>query len=621
MTSKVGPMELHFPPLSGGTVSGLNDAGIETFEGDFARNVVRECAQNSLDAAASEDQAVTVRVSRISLQTKELLFMPALEKTLRACRNHWAKHDKANKFFTAALKLAAHQQIDALRISDFGTTGVDGSDDDNTGRWFGLVKSRGVSNQKGTESGGAFGIGKDAPLAGSAFRTVLYSTKTLAGEAALQGVCRLVTHEDEGGELTQGTGFIGAVDAENQVYRALRDEAAIPRQFRRTDAGLDVWILGSRHLESDWAQPFIRSALASFWPAIWADKITFVIGDQQIDTASLGPAMRAERFDKHVAEAWPFYQSLVDQHASTIKRSLPNAGECRLHLLLARRDLPKRICMVRRTGMVIQTYAPRVGFLPFAGLFVCEGHAGNRLLRSLEPPRHDKWDPERAEEPVAANALKEIKEWIREELKKQTPHAGDDQFNESEVPPDLLEDVPENPITDSSAESEPDLGGNPKEAAPPQMVKIRTRVTRKSDDAGNKGTKDDDDNVDDSKEGDGKKTGGRKRRRSEDSGDSSVTPKMPHLNSRAFNPSDDAEAIELVLRTDGDYEGNVWIEGLGDDGSADTLPLESAEIVGVGPADVEQGKIKNVKLPAGETVRVRLRAHQPGKYAVRATLS
>jgi hypothetical protein len=46
-------MNLKFPPLSGGVNQGLNDAGVETFEGDYAHYVVRECTQNSLTAAAA----------------------------------------------------------------------------------------------------------------------------------------------------------------------------------------------------------------------------------------------------------------------------------------------------------------------------------------------------------------------------------------------------------------------------------------------------------------------------------------------------------------------------------------------------------------------------------------
>lgn len=613
-------MKLNFPPLSGGTVSGLNDAGIETFEGDFERNVVRECAQNSLDAAIDPVQPkVIVRIERVSLARTDLPFVASLEDTLHTCARYWHAHSKARQFFTKALAAAGSQHIDAIRISDFGTTGVDGSDDDNTGRWFGLVKSRGVSNQQGDESGGAFGIGKDAPLAGSQFRTVLYSTRTRDGYTAFQGVCRLVTHKDGNGELTQGTGFIGDFDAGQKVSRALRSLEVIPECFRRTEPGLDVWILGSRHSEDAWAEPFIRSALANFWPAIADNKITFEVGGEIIDATTLGKGMRTHRLDDQVADELPFYRALVDQHAKHFTRKLPLASECRLHVLTVGRDLPKKIRMVRRTGMVIDMYRPHVGFLPFAGLFICEGHEGNRLLRSLEPPRHDKWDPARAAEPQAAQALSEIKKWIRDIISQQTPHAEEDQFNESEVPPDLLEDVPENPITDST-EFEPDLGGTPKDSPPPQQVKIKTRMMRKTKEHGKKGGGGEDDDVEDPTKGDQKNTGGRRGRHGESEGDKTLTPK-PTLATRAFCPSDADDVVELVLRVDNDYEGNVWIEGLGDDGSSDNLPLESAEIVDVGQAQVEQNKIKDVKLAAGETVRFRLRLRQPGKYAVRATLA
>jgi hypothetical protein len=221
-------VNLRFPPLSGGTVSGLNDAGIETFEGDFAANVVRECAQNSLDAAVSHDEPVVLSIQRKSLPSTELPFVPALRQVLRSCRQHWQAYPKAKAFFDSAIHAAAGEAIDALCISDSNTTGLDGKDDDINGRWFALVKSRGVSNQKGSGSGGAFGIGKDAPLAGSSFRSVLYSTKTLQGDVAMQGVCRLVTHLDSEGKLTQGTGFIGEYDASGPDFLAVRDPSKIP---------------------------------------------------------------------------------------------------------------------------------------------------------------------------------------------------------------------------------------------------------------------------------------------------------------------------------------------------------------------------------------------------------
>jgi hypothetical protein len=617
-----GTIKLRFPPLCGGSESGLNDAGIETFEGDFAKNVVRECAQNSLDAAASTDQPVSLSVTHNFLKTGDLPFLADLKKVLEACHARWYQNEKANRFFAAAVQLVTQNEINALKISDAGTTGVDGGDDDINGRWFGLVKSRGVSNQKEKDSGGAFGIGKDAPLVGSAFRTVLYSTKTLDGHVAFQGVCRLVSHKLKGGELTQGTGFIGDFDSVKKVYRAIRDPHRIPKRFLRTEPGLDIWVIGWRRWKTDAMQPFVSSALANFWPAIADGKISFRIGTQSISSANLGDMMRSERLDPEVQTALPFYQSLVDRHAKQFKKTLPNSGECRLHLLLARRELPKQICMVRRTGMVIEPYSPRVGFLPFSGLFVCEGAEGNRLLRSLEPPRHDKWDITRAEDPRAASALKEIREWIRDELRAQTPHADADEFNESEVPPDLLEDVPENPITDdSNQEHEPDLGGSPKEIREPPRVRIRTRDMQKTDEEGQAGTTEESGNVEDPKAGDGQNTGGRKDHKDEDDGKSSLTPKVPTLMTRAFCPSDGDGSHEVVLRCDGDYEGAVRLDALGDDGSAENITLESAEIVGVGTAEVEGNKIKNLAFRQGEVTRLRVRLTNRTKYALRGSLA
>ena len=76
-------------------------------------------------------------------------FYQSLKKVLKACGKYWEKHDKANEFFKNATRLASGSDIYALKVGDFGTTGVDGSDSDISSRWFGLVKSGGVSNQKG----------------------------------------------------------------------------------------------------------------------------------------------------------------------------------------------------------------------------------------------------------------------------------------------------------------------------------------------------------------------------------------------------------------------------------------------------------------------------------------
>ena len=106
---------------------GLNDAGIETFEGDYAHYVIRECGQNSLDAAASTHEPVEMQLALRYIPASDLPFMPELRDTFERCRAHLSTDVKAGEFFDRALRLARQREVVLLRISDFGTTGVPGT--------------------------------------------------------------------------------------------------------------------------------------------------------------------------------------------------------------------------------------------------------------------------------------------------------------------------------------------------------------------------------------------------------------------------------------------------------------------------------------------------------------
>jgi hypothetical protein len=473
-------MELRFPLLGGGIAEGISDAGIETFEGDFATNIVRECTQNSLDATHDHKKPVVMTIDWLRLPTGELPFIPRLREAVTASRSYWHTDPKAQEFFGAAGKALENSQVEFLKVSDSNTTGLDGSDDELGSRWVGLVKSRYASAMKDIDSGGNFGIGKDAALAGSLVRTALYSTRTIAGDVAFQGVSRLVTHRDGDGNETQASGFIGRYEPQGPRFVALRSEAEIPNRFLRTIPGLDIWLVACRLPTGDtWQQPFIRSALANFWPAIAQRKVKFVIGGFEVDHTNLAELMEREKHAEIVGEEYPYFRSYNEPSSLEFSEKLPHAGVCRLHLLFGEKDLPRKICMVRRTGMVIEPYAPRVGFVPFAGLFVCEDKVGNQLLKSLEPPSHNKFDINRAKTEAARAALLAIREWIRKTIKEQSPNKGADSFNLSDVPPELLEreDDIQPPAPDKKAE-EQDLGGKPAEPLKSTPIGTISSVTR-----------------------------------------------------------------------------------------------------------------------------------------------
>jgi hypothetical protein len=54
---------------------------------------------------------------------------------------------------------------------------------------------------------------------------------------------------------------------------------------------------------------------------------------------------------------------------------------------------------------------------PYAGVFICDDETGNELLRQLEPPTHDKWDPERSKTD-GLHIMQELIEWVKSCLRE-----------------------------------------------------------------------------------------------------------------------------------------------------------------------------------------------------------
>jgi hypothetical protein len=342
-------MILKFPELGGGTLQGLNDAGVENFQGAIDAYLSRECGQNTSDAPRHGVETVELVFERFEMQAKDIPGFEDLRKTLKACLERWGDKEKEKEFFEEAISMAAKDEIPVLRIGDYGTTGLTGNDVDEKGRWLALVKSQGLSN-KDNMAGGSFGIGKSSPFASSRFRTVFYGTKTEDGAVALQGVSRLVTHKQIDGKLTQGVGFIGDFDPNggeggDPVFRAIRNSELIPKQFRRAEVGTDIWVVGYRS-GPEWSDELIKSILTNFWPAISRGKIKFRVGTKVISKDNLG-----ELIQKHVGqeefEAHHFYKAILNQ---PIKMSLKHVGSCELYLTASSPDLPREISIPEFTS-------------------------------------------------------------------------------------------------------------------------------------------------------------------------------------------------------------------------------------------------------------------------------
>ena len=606
---------LRFPELRGGPVQGLNDAGVENFLGAIDTYVSRECGQNTGDAKRDDECFARLEFDLLEIPAHELPGITELREALDSCMTRWGARDKEKTFFQQAIDMARRSTIPVLKISDFGTTGLTGSDE--IGRWFALVKSQGVS-EKGDGAGGSFGIGKSSPFAASRLRTVFYGSKTEDGEVALQGVSRLATHSDRNGQSTQGVGFIGTYDASggeggDPVFRAVRKEADIPAIFRRTEVGTDIWVIGYSS-GSKWHDDLIRSIVNNFWPAIHQGIIKFRVGKQRIESDNLEELIRKHRGAEDF-EADHFYPAVRCQ---PIRATLKHVGECELYLSTATPDLPRRICMARQSGMKIYDYQPRACRVPFSGLFLCKDPRGNPLLRQMEPPRHDTWDPKRIESSIGRRALDEIKAWIRDEVKKLNPLHSGSSFDETElakyIPDEEPADLPSENNGDSNEES---LEARPRPEEPP-VKPIEPRVVpvviRAAEEGGAGEEKEDSsDQRRGAAQGNGRGAGDAAK------GDSSSRPSRLQVRSYRLP----GNIYRLVLRGPSEYSGRVAICALGEDGAKDFVPIKKAWLEplnggGVVELPIGGGAIQNLHIPTGEAVHISIELGTADRLALTA---
>ncbi len=247
---------------------------------------------------------------------------------------------------------------------------------------------------------------------------------------------------DSGAE-TQGTGFYGIVDR----CRALSGDS-VPERIRRVeraegrDNGTSLWIAGFP-TDRGWQKGIARSVIANFFYAIAHEKLSVVIEPnsemdsrdlREIDKSTIwewfeylqpniSPGRPRTEEDDAIAEAYQFWDVICNDKPSAEKED-GDLGHCRLWVRVSD-DLPSKVGFVRATGMLITTQQP--GLLRFRGLkefiAVCvfDSDKGNELLRLMENPQHDRFEPDRLpdhDRRRGKRALDRMVRWIREEISK-----------------------------------------------------------------------------------------------------------------------------------------------------------------------------------------------------------
>ena len=413
--SSVSEIGWHFPPTWGGVAMGYNDPGIAHFGGAREQSLARETIQNSLDAAASLGKPVDVTFE-LRVHDDDWFAKSKLAATIQRCLTEAKdrQDEKASRAFEEAAQLLGNQRLTFLRVADRNTTGLRGE------KWDALLKRPGVSVHDQPGAGGSWGIGKNAPFTLSPLRTVFYWTRFEEnGEPTerFQGKAVLMAHESDGQER-QSTGFFGLVDRCRAV-----DGNTIPsavRDVERSDPGrlgTSLWIAGFREQDA-WQERIARRVAASFFDAIQDGNLTVTIepsdGMKRHDLIDIEAENLGKWFDyleqnsdaewddedDDIDDARHFWELL--QGEPTAERQDYDLGHCRLWITVSDdAALPSKVGLMRKTGMLITTR--QLGLMRFRGMrdfiAICrfEGDAGNELLRKMENPRHDQFEPERIE--------------------------------------------------------------------------------------------------------------------------------------------------------------------------------------------------------------------------------
>lgn len=587
------------------------DPAEEFFRGAVETSVARETIQNSLDVRVGEDP-VTVVFELQRVKTNDLpdfsSVKDAIQRSVEETRGQQG-HDKMLR----AQKAAEQSGMWVLRIGDYGTTGLTGSESIQDGNSPLSALTRGVGVSSSDDSrGGSFGIGSAVGTMASAINTVLYASLPRgSSEVVFAGHTRQASHRDDQGNWFQPDGFFRKLDVDDDfIY--MRGWHPVTPFEARTQAGTDTYILAYVQADEDSKLHGIRDeALRSFLVAIDRGELV-VKGKTPNDSWELNAENVLDTLENHVDpevrdEILPFHRALHDEAPAIIEHK--KYGRAELYIYeddsMAK---PMGTWTMRQKHMHVATFRHQI-HVPYAAILIVSEEPGNGLLRQLEPPQHNAWEEQRAPygRALVGHLKTSVRECLRERLAVKAgdtakvkglgrflPKAGNGIENSLGTgKPGLADDADTPESATQVGRQEPALTPEIKQ----QQVRVRVTQTGTSSDSGEVGAQ-------------GKDRGGSTKRKSKKAGiPGPVEPKPgpariagASVSTRAWQAADGRYRIAVTALEDA--SGMIELAVLDDTGAPiDDYPLsvfhaETHEGVHV---STDGATLREIDLKAGQT--------------------
>lgn len=605
------------------------DPAQQYFEGSHAEHaVVRETTQNTLDNPGKDIEGPIRMVFELSIMnTNDIPGIEGLREHLDAVEEQTRGQQGHERMFNAA-KLAKKETISVLRISDYNTTGLTGSET-LAAKCSPISRlTRGKGGSSDDERGGSFGIGSAVGPMASDLSTVLYvSIPEDSYKSVMAGYTRLATHTLNNISY-RAEGYYTRLDCEDD-FEYQRPAPQVGAFSKRVEPGTDIYILGYRMAETDPKLESMRDAMIdNFMAAIKEKRLVvegIVPGNQWTLDAETLPLLAKARPEAHA-----FYQALQDD--SPAKKTIENIGKVKLFINIDD-SLEKKLHTItmRAPLMKIDTFKHNSISAKYAAVLVCDSLEGNKYLRQLEPPQHHEWDAAR-DSKRGAKVIRDLKTFVRESLKERvTTEIGDEVKIEGlarflpakNVSPNSTGEpaVPTSEPTEEGTEAESSSVTGRLTPQQPTLNRPRKKVSVKARiPADVKKPRD----QDQPKEGgNGKPKGGDKKPRDQDQsppdkGENSKSKGASRIRGEdvsfrswiAQGEPNSSSVMALAITAKKSEDGDLELLALGPGGSAEQdyqLPISRAVIhLPDGESDIEVSgnMLKNLTLEAGKVTRV-----------------
>ena len=368
-----------------GTSIGWNDPGLQHFRTDRIKNLAKETIQNSTDNPGEGNGPVRVVFSLEEHCRNEIPGIDSLTQAIEDCEvNMVGETTSSKREIKTAINYIRAEKIKVLTISDYGTSGMGE-------KFYTFLKTMGASDDD-PDRVGSHGMGKNAPLATSALRTIIVSSIWKDKESgnledAVQGRTVLMGRKTPDDLTYKNEGFWGRefapVKANEHNYPWINRE---PKNI-----GTSIHVLGFQSNSTYWANELIAAAITTYFASFADGKLvlevnskgkSYVVDKDSIDewfNKKWHTILSLEEDQLALKNAYLYYSLLIAPKDQKIVREfgVSHLGKCRLTMRVSESvELPKKICVLRNginiTDSLSSFYKqPPQSLMEFVGIFEC----------------------------------------------------------------------------------------------------------------------------------------------------------------------------------------------------------------------------------------------------------